>query len=164
MSEIRKPRYDLTGQEFHNWTVIERAVGHKRGGWLCRCACGTERIKRTELLTGTGGKVSKSCGCKQYIDRTSNGMRKFWKEHKIMKDALEVMAESYESDSSDIVQRARERWSKGDIDKEYVMLLAREVASQRETISRLQTVHVRIMTHLFGGFKDSDSTAQDQAD
>ena len=53
---------DITGRRFTRWSVISRA-GNNSGGtalWLCRCACGTERVIRgTELRYGR----SASCGC-----------------------------------------------------------------------------------------------------
>lgn len=56
---------DLTGKQYNQWTVIERAdkdsSGHAR--WLCRCSCGTIRkVAASNLRNGT----SKSCGgCRQ---------------------------------------------------------------------------------------------------
>jgi hypothetical protein len=56
----------LTGKTFGRWSVIKRVpkpVNRKinQAYWLCRCACGAERILRTSKLTGKRG--SKSCGC-----------------------------------------------------------------------------------------------------
>lgn len=52
---------DLTGQQFHNWTVVQFV--EKRGKltrWLCRCVCGREHvIDRGSLWYGR----SRSCGC-----------------------------------------------------------------------------------------------------
>lgn len=49
---------DITGQRFGDWTVVEKAESLRRGGfsvarWLCRCACGAERIvEGTNLRSG----------------------------------------------------------------------------------------------------------------
>lgn len=49
--------YNLHGQLFGRWTVLERAPGNK---WLCRCRCGTEKkIYGGTLRSG----LSTSCGC-----------------------------------------------------------------------------------------------------
>ena len=59
-----KRRFDLTGQTFGRWTVIKDAGQDKRGHdqYLCRCACGIERVvKGPALRRGT----SASCGCKR---------------------------------------------------------------------------------------------------
>lgn len=34
-----------------------------RGGWLCRCDCGTEKVFRTDSLGDTGHRKTFSCGC-----------------------------------------------------------------------------------------------------
>lgn len=57
---------DITGQTFGDWTVIKRVydTGKKKNGalWLCRCVCGTEKVKSgTQLRSGN----TKGCGCKQ---------------------------------------------------------------------------------------------------
>lgn len=53
---------DLTGQSFGRWTVIG-FHGRSTSGevlYLCKCACGTERVlRRSSLMSGN----SKSCGC-----------------------------------------------------------------------------------------------------
>jgi hypothetical protein len=52
---------DLTGKQLGLWTVVRL---HSRGTivlpvkWLCRCACGTERVVTKKSLA-----VSRSCGC-----------------------------------------------------------------------------------------------------
>ena len=53
---------DLTGRVFGAWTVVELAEVSKlnRVQWLCKCACGTERVVRGNDLRR--GK-SKGCGC-----------------------------------------------------------------------------------------------------
>lgn len=53
---------DLTGLTFNRWTVLHRTENNARGQtqWLCRCACGTERIcVGNSIVRGN----SKSCGC-----------------------------------------------------------------------------------------------------
>jgi hypothetical protein len=49
-------KLDLVGSQFGRLTVVRRA----RRGWLCRCACGVEKIIRTGHLI-SGSVVS--CGC-----------------------------------------------------------------------------------------------------
>lgn len=57
---------DLTGQIFHNWTVLRPADsqqmpnGRFRTMWHCRCKCGTEKIVAAGSLKRGD---SKSCGC-----------------------------------------------------------------------------------------------------
>nr|DAP96422.1 MAG TPA: Acetone carboxylase alpha subunit [Caudoviricetes sp.] len=55
-------RYDLTGQTFGRWTVLRAAEPGKTGRarWVCRCACGRERIVTADNLRRG---VSTSCGC-----------------------------------------------------------------------------------------------------
>src|ERR1700685_4501452 len=59
----KPPMYDLTGQTFTRWFVIERAAiatGTARFMWLCRCDCGTVRpVNQRSLISGK----SQSCGC-----------------------------------------------------------------------------------------------------
>lgn len=57
---------DMTGQQFHYWTVASRAGTMegkaKKALWNCVCKCGTERvISGGDLRNGH----SKSCGCYQ---------------------------------------------------------------------------------------------------
>lgn len=49
------------GQLFGRWTVIELISSGRSGSkWLCRCACGNERVRYiASLVRG----ISKSCGC-----------------------------------------------------------------------------------------------------
>ena len=50
------------GDKFGEWTVIDKSET-KKGYFLCRCSCGTERdVCERNLLRGT----SKSCGCSRY--------------------------------------------------------------------------------------------------
>lgn len=53
--------YDLTGQTFGHWTVLEPAEPDKygRAKWLCRCDCGKERVVTADNLRRG---VSTSCG------------------------------------------------------------------------------------------------------
>lgn len=64
-----KQQYDLTGQKFGRWTVIERADSDNHGNsmWLCKCECGNVKIVQGSNLTQ--GKTV-SCGCLQK-ERTS---------------------------------------------------------------------------------------------
>ena len=55
---------DLSGQQFHYWTVLDRAGSTlaKKATWNCICQCGTTRIVvGSDLKKG----ASKSCGCHQ---------------------------------------------------------------------------------------------------
>lgn len=55
-------RYNLAGQRFGRWLVLDEAGRNKANAvlWLCRCDCGTERAVRTHGLRS--GKTQ-SCGC-----------------------------------------------------------------------------------------------------
>ncbi len=53
--------FDISGQEFGRWLAISHSgkVGEEHR-WLCRCACGTERlVEGRNLRSG----ASQSCGC-----------------------------------------------------------------------------------------------------
>lgn len=53
---------DLSDGLFNRWTVLSQAANGKSGRtqWLCRCACGVERVVQGgNLVSG----FSKSCGC-----------------------------------------------------------------------------------------------------
>lgn len=64
---------DLTGQKFHEWTVLERDKNAKPGTakWICQCSCGNiKSVAGSTLRNGT----SKSCGCKKIEkSRENNG-------------------------------------------------------------------------------------------
>jgi len=52
---------DLTGQKFHNLTVLSFAYRDKKNTyWLCKCNCGNKKIIRGSHLTSGN---TKSCGC-----------------------------------------------------------------------------------------------------
>lgn len=55
--------YDITGQRFGNWEVIQKDAPHhdsKNSYWICRCVCGRVRaVNRSTLVSGK----SISCGC-----------------------------------------------------------------------------------------------------
>lgn len=51
---------DLTGQTLGRLTVLERVTGRRQAMWRCRCACGSERIVRSDNLRS--GSTT-SCGC-----------------------------------------------------------------------------------------------------
>lgn len=58
---------DITGMVFNDWTVIAEYGRSKSGSatFLCRCACGAERIvEGRSIRTGT----SKGCGCKRVMN------------------------------------------------------------------------------------------------
>lgn len=75
---------DLTGQNFGNLTVVERAPdyinpnGKRYTRWKCICSCGNEHISRTTDLTS--GR-SKSCGCIK-----SKRMKEISKNNRKVKD------------------------------------------------------------------------------
>lgn len=54
---------DLTGKQFHNWTVLGRssvADKYRSYKWICKCTCGTvKEVAASSLRNGD----SKSCGC-----------------------------------------------------------------------------------------------------
>lgn len=61
-------KYDLTGQKFGRWTVLEKDLNYRKEHnlknqetyWKCQCECGTiKTIVRGNLINGK----SKSCGC-----------------------------------------------------------------------------------------------------
>ena len=61
-------KYDLTGQKFGRWTVLERDLNYRKEHnlknqetyWKCQCECGTiKTIVRGNLINGK----SSSCGC-----------------------------------------------------------------------------------------------------
>lgn len=57
-----KPRVDLTGQKFGDWTVLGRGIprGPEGRRWLCRCVCGAENeVTKYNLQKG----ISTGCGC-----------------------------------------------------------------------------------------------------
>lgn len=55
---------DLTGQQFGEYTVLERDLS-KTGGpvyWICKCSCGSQKsVRGQNLRNGT----STHCGCKK---------------------------------------------------------------------------------------------------
>lgn len=63
---------DLTGQQFGELTVIERAGSDHRGEalWLCQCSCGSKPIK--VLSSNLRNGHTQSCGC----IRRSHGEKK----------------------------------------------------------------------------------------
>ncbi len=51
----------MVGKQFGLWTVVKLCRGgKKRQSWLCRCACGSERVLTTYNLSRNH---IKSCGC-----------------------------------------------------------------------------------------------------
>ena len=51
---------DITGKTFNLLTAMRRVEGAGRIAWICRCACGKEKVvSRGHLVTGH----TKSCGC-----------------------------------------------------------------------------------------------------
>ena len=63
----KKRPADLTGQRFHNLTVVSEAEpyypqkGFKKRRWLCQCDCGAETVVLQSNLTAKHG--TRSCGC-----------------------------------------------------------------------------------------------------
>jgi len=58
-----RPTYDLTGQTFHNLTVIGKDES-KKYAFLCKCSCGIERSIAGDSLKRN---LTKSCGCIQKV-------------------------------------------------------------------------------------------------
>jgi hypothetical protein len=52
---------NLIGKQIGRWTVLRRTSGTQTT-WVCRCACGSERMVSTSSLRSG---MSKSCGCLQ---------------------------------------------------------------------------------------------------
>jgi len=71
---VGRPCRDLTGQVFGRLTVTERGEDKWHSArWLCKCACGTERIVQgSHLNNGT----TKSCGC---FHKEQSSLRKLGK-------------------------------------------------------------------------------------
>lgn len=71
---------DLVGKRFGRWTVIEKTESYRRhdgkteSQYLCKCDCGTMRIRKSKDILGS----SVSCGCyrSEYMrkKRTTHGM------------------------------------------------------------------------------------------
>ena len=82
---------NLTGQQFGNWTVLERDYSRGHTSYFCKCSCGqVKTVEADALLRG----LSKSCGCartneligKRFgklialgIDRSYTGIGVYWK-------------------------------------------------------------------------------------
>ena len=70
---------DLTGLKFGLLTVVKRGARTIGGNmqWVCACECGQiiERVGSTLHQTKKRGHIA-SCGCAQYINVTTHGMRK----------------------------------------------------------------------------------------
>ena len=59
-------RIDLTGQTFGSWTALEPGyTSSGKTGWLCRCACGKERVVETGNLRSG---ASTNCGCSRRLE------------------------------------------------------------------------------------------------
>lgn len=56
----KKLEFDLTGQVFGRWTVLDRVPNTRHPEWFCQCECGNKgKVNSIELRKGN----SKSCGC-----------------------------------------------------------------------------------------------------
>lgn len=66
-------KLDLTGQTWGRLTILAERDRTKHGAirWLCRCACGNERVVVTASLVG---RKTESCGCLQRELNTKHGM------------------------------------------------------------------------------------------
>jgi len=85
---------DITGKVYGLWTVLSRASNKKgeQARWLCRCACGTEKVVFGGSLRGEG---SNSCGCAGRGVNASNwGGGRHWHDGYIMVYAREHPAAS----------------------------------------------------------------------
>lgn len=75
---------DLTGQQFGLWTVICKAEAPEKyrpstqQWWLCRCACGTESVRKGGQLRYAERKgIFQSCNaCAATISQTTHGLSK----------------------------------------------------------------------------------------
>lgn len=72
---MRQKVEELTGQQFGRWTVLGRSDNYGNGSatWLCRCACGTQRVVIANRLRKNR---SHSCGCLPIEKRTKHGHSK----------------------------------------------------------------------------------------
>ena len=86
--ETTNPRLDLTGQRFHNWTVLqEHHNKHRPHGynvtswqpqlWLVLCDCGRHGTINTDVLQGNNRKYCTNCAAenakqKQWSKRCQN--------------------------------------------------------------------------------------------
>jgi hypothetical protein len=64
MARTGRPLIDLTGKEFHDWTVLRRAdVDAKYGEplWLCRCRCGRRSLVPGGQLRRGGSRRCRGC-------------------------------------------------------------------------------------------------------
>ena len=68
--EVNRPisfKYDLTGQKFGEWTVLEEGKPYKnrtdkytRRRWICKCSCGREElVLEQNLISGKSIKCTK---------------------------------------------------------------------------------------------------------
>jgi len=66
---------DITGQEFHNWTVRRRTnktISLRTKLWECICRCGNiGYVDKTSLQQGK----SKSCGCLRSVLSSNKSKR-----------------------------------------------------------------------------------------
>lgn len=58
----RVPIYDLEGLEYGDWKVVELS-SPRPVLWLCRCKCGTERLKGAREIIHNMKRGDNSCGC-----------------------------------------------------------------------------------------------------
>lgn len=66
-NDVYKPKNDLTGCVFDDLTIIK----YVKGGWLCKCLCGSTKIYPTKRL-----KFVKSCGCRLKRDGSKHHLYK----------------------------------------------------------------------------------------
>lgn len=57
-----KEEADLTGRRFGKWTVIKKTANKK---WLCRCKCGTKRVKSEFDLERGRSTQCQQCASRQ---------------------------------------------------------------------------------------------------
>jgi hypothetical protein len=62
-----------------------------------------------------------------------------------------------EHEEGNVVKRARERIAKGQIDGEYVLLLAREVERGRKMVSKLQNENYQLYMQYVKGDSDDET-------
>ena len=81
--EVNRPisfKYDLTGQKFGEWTVLEEGKPYKnrtdkytRRRWICKCSCGREElVLEQNLISGKSIKCTK-CAHREKISKIELG-------------------------------------------------------------------------------------------
>lgn len=93
---------DLRGKRFGKLTVVDLApqpegAESSKARWLCKCACGNEKVVRTDYLRS---RRTKSCGCWSLEKKQTTGIRTLWGQV-IAKHHYTATARQIESQLSD---------------------------------------------------------------